>query len=440
MKTDIFRYEFALIFLNIYMSRTYSQTYGDADQLFMDALNGYNKHVRPVLNQTDVLQVNVSYDIVGIQDINEVEGTLTVYFQFQYKWFDEKISWNPNVYNNTGTIALPVDAVWKPELVLTNPAGPVTTVDSSMTTVRYYSNGQALWFPTGIISIACFIDIKYYPFDTQSCPLYFSVSNYLSSEMSLYLVNKVAPLAHYTRSGVWDLSKTEATVTDRGVQAFKVTLSMVRRPTFVALIILAPIMILSFLNMLVFFIPADSGERISFTITLLLSQTVFLTIVSDSIPHTSNPLAILCYFIGLQVLLSAIICVVTILNLNLYHKDPEDPVPLWICRLFRKGEVKSGTSENKHEKLDLHKIKSDDTNAKEKSSSDETDKHDLKLDNTPTCRNPQTYIDIATKDSFGFTWKDISKSFDTLLFVGSVLYFVIVCIIFLFVILFRESV
>ena len=420
----------ALLNLPIWCGNT--QSYRDVDQLYTDVLVNYNKYVRPVLNQVDIIQVNVSFDIVGIQEINEVEGTITMYFQFQYTWIDERISWRPDLYNNTYSLALPVDAVWKPELVLTNPAGPVLSLDSSMTTVRYYPNGMALWFPMGVISVSCSINIKYYPFDTQSCPITFFISNYFSTEMVLYSVNKEAPLRYYMKNGMWDLVKTEAAVTDTGVQVFTVTLTLARRPAFVVIIVIVPIMLLSFLNILVFLLPADSGERMSFTITLLLAQTVFLTIISDNIPQTSSPLSILCYFIGMHVLLSTIICFATILNLRLHHKDENGPIPLWICRLFRKDQMIHVRPDGKGEDRKGRKNESG-----AKSQTETTDINDWKF--YKTLRNVQNFSSSASKDKHRITWKDISRSVDWILLITSVLYVVIVFVVFVFVIGFREE-
>ena len=52
----------------------------------------------------------------------------------------------------------------------------------------------------------------------------------------------------------------------------------------------------------------------------------------------------MCYFIGLQVLLSAIICVSTIFSPRLCRKDENEPVPFWISRLFRKDNNKNYNS------------------------------------------------------------------------------------------------
>ena len=117
---------------------------------------------------------------------------------------------------------------------------------------------------------------------------------------------------------------------------YNINLTVRRNPSFVVIIVIATIMLLSLMSIMVFLLPTKSGERMSYSITLLLALVVFLTIISDNIPKKSNPLPILLYFIGLHVLLSAFITLATILNLRLYYKDEQEPMPSWLCYCCRK--------------------------------------------------------------------------------------------------------
>uniref|UniRef100_A0A8C6ULT0 5-hydroxytryptamine (serotonin) receptor 3A n=1 Tax=Neogobius melanostomus TaxID=47308 RepID=A0A8C6ULT0_9GOBI len=80
-----------------------------------------------------------------------------------------------------------------------------------------------------------------------------------------------------------------------------------------------------------FFLPPDSGERVSFKITLLLGYSVFLIIVSDTLPATAigTPL-IGVYFVVCMALL-VISLTETVLIVRLVHKqDLQTPVPQWL--------------------------------------------------------------------------------------------------------------
>ena len=72
----------------------YGQHYKDTFKLRSDVLTGYDKTICPLLNQTDFIHVYISYDIGPIQEINEVEETMTIYMQCTYTWTDEKVRWD----------------------------------------------------------------------------------------------------------------------------------------------------------------------------------------------------------------------------------------------------------------------------------------------------------------------------------------------------------
>jgi len=54
-----------------------------------------------------------------------------------------------------------------------------------------------------------------------------------------------------------------------------------------------PIVLTSLLVVLVFIVPVESGEKVSYVLTVFLSLAVLLTIVADSLPSTSITTSIL---------------------------------------------------------------------------------------------------------------------------------------------------
>ncbi len=70
-------------------------------------------------------------------------------------------------------------------------------------------------------------------------------------------------------------------------------LTLKRKPVFYVLTLIVPSLVLSLLTVLVFMVPPEAGEKISLSISVLLSFTVFLIILSDSIPQTSVNVPIL---------------------------------------------------------------------------------------------------------------------------------------------------
>ncbi len=60
------------------------------------------------------------------------------------------------------------------------------------------------------------------------------------------------------------------------------------KPLYYIIDIMIPTLCLSLLVLLVLRLPAQSGEKISMRVTLLLSFTVYMLLVSDSVPTTSD--------------------------------------------------------------------------------------------------------------------------------------------------------
>ena len=309
-----------------------SQTLDDCDNLISHLTSNYNKQVRPVSNQQDTLYVNVTFELGNILSFDDVEGKLTFVGGLYMFWTDIRMQWNESLYNGSSTVYLLSGDVWVPELILLTPVESVEKMPQDWTSVRFYSNGLAVTGSAYVFKISCSVNIKYYPFDKQTCFLGVTPNRYTSTELMIRSINNHAGTSFYTENGEWDLISTEAftNVANSG-SLFQLKLVLQRRALFVVLIVILPIMLLSLLNILAFLMPPE--ERSGFTVTMLLAMAVFLTIISDNIPKTSSPLAIVCYFIGVQVLLSALICCGTILNLRVFHRDSSESIPSWILYL-----------------------------------------------------------------------------------------------------------
>ena len=442
---------FTYVTLLTLVSRVFGQDYNDVFNLRSKVLKGYDKTIRPLLNQADVIHVNITYDIGGIQQINEIEGTMMVSVQFTYTWIDERINWTPKDYNNTNSILLPVTSVWMPEIIAA--AQSDISLDSSLTNVRYFPSGHAyLRNPIITISTACAINIKFYPFDTQQCLIGFVLRDYFSIEVVLHAVNTEAPLLYPVENGIWELVKTEANA--NGLVYYVINLTVTRKPTFVVIIVIVPVMLLSLMCIMVFLLPPESGERMSYSITLLLALVVFLTIVSDNIPKTSSPLSLLSYFIGLHVLLSAFITLATILNLRLYYRDDQVAVPSWLCYCCRKratGQQNTTEASTEHTERTLLSLDPASVNGlafrgkpfvlngsgnRTKSNGGDIDGTNWQLHKIFDDKQPR--LRTTENANTQLSWKDVSRIADRIMFTITLVYFVVVFVAFALVTVFRN--
>ncbi|CAG2239864.1 unnamed protein product [Mytilus edulis] len=108
--------------------------------------------------------------------------------------------------------------------------------------------------------------------------------------------------------------------------------------------IILPIILLALLDIFTFKIPADTGERLGYTITVWLSFAVFLTIVSDSLPQTSESVPIVSIYIIIQLLMGTLVVLISTVEAGLITNP--DSVPVYkilrfIALRLRQNNVKS---------------------------------------------------------------------------------------------------
>merc|ERR1719391_1793538 len=70
-----------------------------------------------------------------------------------------------------------------------------------------------------------------------------------------------------------------------------------RKTLFYVVNLIIPCVGISFLSVLVFYLPSDSGEKVSLSISILLSLTVFFLLLAEIIPPTSLVVPLLGKFV-----------------------------------------------------------------------------------------------------------------------------------------------
>ena len=311
-------------------------TLQDAKRLQADLTNGYNKRLRPVQNQSDQITVRVGLDVLALQEFDEVLERFSVVGFFYLCWQDESMMWDPANYSGINNTILGYEDIWKPELILTNPSDKLDSFGKDWQVIKITFNGQVVWFPTDLIKSTCSVNVYYFPFDIQECKIETYVWAYAASEVKIISIRKTVGTDSMSEHGSWTVIGTEAKAeVDGGVYKGTFTFRLERKPQYIIVNVVLPICFLCILNVLVFCLPSLSGERVSYAITVLLSIAVYMTIVSDTLPKTSEPLPLISYLLMISLIISSTIAVITIFNLRLFHKRADTVVPNWLVSVYR---------------------------------------------------------------------------------------------------------
>ncbi|XP_072745447.1 nicotinic acetylcholine receptor alpha3 subunit isoform X2 [Anoplolepis gracilipes] len=322
----------------------------DAKRLYDDLLSNYNKLVRPVVNVTDALTVKIKLKLSQLIDVNLKNQIMTTNLWVEQSWYDYKLKWDPKEYGGVEMLHVPSDHIWRPDIVLYNNAdGNFEVTLATKATLNY--TGRVEWKPPAIYKSSCEIDVEYFPFDEQTCVMKFGSWTYDGFQVDLRHIDEVrgsnvvdigVDLSEFYTSVEWDILEVPAvrnekfyTCCDEPYLDITFNITMRRKTLFYTVNLIIPCMGISFLTVLVFYLPSDSGEKVSLSISILLSLTVFFLLLAEIIPPTSLVVPLLGKFVLFTMILDTFSICVTVVVLNVHFRSPQTHVMApWVRRVF----------------------------------------------------------------------------------------------------------
>uniref|UniRef100_A0A8C7XAV8 5-hydroxytryptamine receptor 3A n=1 Tax=Oryzias sinensis TaxID=183150 RepID=A0A8C7XAV8_9TELE len=286
---------------------------------------------RPVKHHRSTTNVYLDMVIYAILDVREIDQTFVSYVWIYLTWDNEHIRWDPKDFCGISNIAVPNEALWKPDLTIEEmiekdkaPPSPLLKITHDGTV--FYKNDQ-------VIISTCQMHVYKFPFDTQSCNITFKSILHGDDDMTLTGSVNNTEITMWSREIMrtqyeWlfiDMSVHKKTEDDLGYNQTSViyTITMKRRSILYCANFLVPILFLIILDLASFLIPDNGGEKLSFKVTVLLAVTVMQLILNEILPSSTDtiPLVVLyCTGIFGLMLLSLM---ETIVVMHLIEKDSE---------------------------------------------------------------------------------------------------------------------
>uniref|UniRef100_A0A8C9L3R2 Cholinergic receptor nicotinic delta subunit n=1 Tax=Panthera tigris altaica TaxID=74533 RepID=A0A8C9L3R2_PANTA len=280
---------------------------------------GYSKELRPVAHKDESVEVSLALTLSNLISLG---------------WTDPRLQWDAEEFGNISVLRLPPDMLWLPEIVLENNNDGSFQI-SYACNVLVYPSGYVYWLPPAIFRSSCPISVTYFPFDWQNCSLKFSSLKYTAKEITLSLKQEekegrsypvewiIIDPAGFTgaESSSWWVGRplrhprvdSSVPLDSPGHQDVTFYLIIRRKPLFYIINILVPCVLISFMINLVFYLPADSGEKTSMAISVLLAQSVFLLLISKR-------------FLLFGMVLVTMVVVICVIVLNIHFRTPSTHV------------------------------------------------------------------------------------------------------------------
>ncbi|XP_043278293.1 acetylcholine receptor subunit beta-like 2 [Venturia canescens] len=322
----------------------------DTKRLYDDLLSNYNRLIRPVINNTETLTVWLNLKLSQLIEMNLKNQVMTTNVWVEQKWFDYKLRWNPEEYGGTEMLYVPSENIWLPDIVLYNNAdGNYEVTLMTKATLKY--TGEVFWKPPAIYKSSCEINVEYFPFDEQSCLMKFGSWTYNGAQVDLKhmlqepgsnLVATGIDLSEFYLSVEWDILEVPASRNEEYypccVEPYSditFNITMRRKTLFYTVNLIIPCVGITFLTVLVFYLPSDSGEKVSLCSSILLSLTVFFLLLAEIIPPTSLAIPLLGKYLLFTMILVTLSIWITVCVLNVHFRSPSTHnMSPWVRQVF----------------------------------------------------------------------------------------------------------
>ena len=164
-------------------------------------------------------------------------------------------------------------------------------------------------------------------------------------------------LSDYVNSGTWDIIEcpgfinyTFDDVEGHHKALITFTLRIRRKTLFYTVNLIIPCVLISFLSVCVFYLPADAGEKMTMCISIagiprvgnprlcisiLLALVVFLLLVSKILPPTSITIPLIAKYLLFTFIMNIVTILITVIIINWNFKTPRTHrMPGWVRVVF----------------------------------------------------------------------------------------------------------
>ncbi|XP_070574563.1 neuronal acetylcholine receptor subunit beta-3-like [Ptychodera flava] len=291
--------------------------------------NGYNKNVRPVERFNQTLELQFGLMLRQVFDVDENKQIIRTSCWAEHEWVDHNLRWDPANFSWIEYLIVPYESIWKPDIALDNSLSGQHTIPSlSAVTLAY--DGTVYYTPPAIFETPCPMSTRYFPFDVQTCQLNFGPWEHTTDLILMTAKNDFVGRENYIENSEWDFRNSTVKAYGEALPSepedeyslVVCTLVLKRRPLYYIVNIVLPCLILALLTLMVLSLPPESGEKMSFGVSLLIALSVFNLLVAEIIPPTSDSVPLMVQFLLFNLVLVASSIIVSVLVLRLHHRQP----------------------------------------------------------------------------------------------------------------------
>ncbi|CAQ16152.1 AcetylCholine Receptor [Caenorhabditis elegans] len=284
-------------------------------------LDKYNAGLIPSMGKKSPIEVHFSMELYQIISVNEPQQFLMLNAWVVERWTDRLLGWDPEKFGNVTEIMLPHHFIWLPDTTLYNSLVMKDDENRRLLHAKVTTLGEGngafieLLYPT-IYKLSCLLNLRFFPFDVQSCRLLFGSWTFDNTKIDYFAFNESQAIGttNCIENEGWNVlstsvirheNKYDCCPNNYTLLEFRLTIQ--RKPLYYIINLIIPTSIITFISIIGFFstssINEPREEKITLGITTLLSMSILIFMVSDKMPSTSSFIPLIGLFYTSMILL-----------------------------------------------------------------------------------------------------------------------------------------
>ncbi|XP_063224396.1 gamma-aminobutyric acid receptor subunit beta-like isoform X2 [Bacillus rossius redtenbacheri] len=279
-----------------------SERLENATQTISRILEGYDIRLRPNFGG-DPLYVGMDLTIASFDSISEVNMDYTITMYLNQYWKDERLSFSSDdrVLALSGDFA---EKIWVPDTFFANDKNSfLHDVTERNKLVRLHGDGSITYGMRFTTTLACMMDLHYYPLDYQNCTVEIESYGYTVMDVVMYWKDtpvrgvEEAELPQFTIIG-YEVNDRKEKLATGNYQRLSLSFKLQRNIGYFVFQTYLPSILIVMLSWVSFWINHEAtSARVALGITTVLTMTTISTGVRSSLPRISYVKAIDIYLV-----------------------------------------------------------------------------------------------------------------------------------------------
>ena len=149
------------------------------------------------------------------------------------------------------------------------------------------ASGLVGWGVASSFLTSCNVDVYYLPFDQQDCHIL--VTNWFTFGNNTNFTSKKETIqtGNLIQSKEWNVISSSVMTFESikpSVSIVRFTLTLRRKSSYYVYTMILPVILLSFIGLMVFLLPPESGEKISLSVACMMAFFIMQLSISEHMP------------------------------------------------------------------------------------------------------------------------------------------------------------